>query len=81
MEQEFDTVDQFFFALNKQRLSNTQQWIYFSGNVSGKPVQLKTFGHSYLQKFSIDGLNQVLPPMDCKVSTWKAAILLAFSAK
>lgn len=78
IQQDHTTVDEFFGALNRTRLAHPQKWIFFDGMVAGKHVELKTFGASYLQIYRIDGISQVMPGMDCKVSLWKSAILAPF---
>lgn len=75
----YQTGEQFLAALNEARRGRNGQWILFSGTVAGRSVQLKSYGASYLQIYRVDGANQRLPPMDCKVSQWKEAVLAPFT--
>ena len=77
----FANDQDFLAAINAARLRKRQQWIFYSGIVGGHVVELKTFGHTYLQRFTINGLCPNLPPMDCKVGEWKRAITQAFSTE
>jgi hypothetical protein len=78
IEANYPDAASFIAALNKVRLDNPQQWIFYTGTVADKTVSLKTYGHTYLQQFTIDGAAQKTPSMDCKVSAWKLAITDAF---
>jgi hypothetical protein len=80
MQNVYNTADEFFSDLNRERLASPGKWIFYAGTVAGRNVELKTYGASYLQIFRIDGIRQELPAMDCKVSVWKNAILSAFTA-
>lgn len=72
----YKTKADFFTDLNKTRLANKGQWIAFSGLVGNAEVQCKTFGHSYLQIFKINGLH-CAGGIDSKVGQWKKMILEA----
>ncbi len=73
IETDFATKDAFTAALKSWRLKG-KAWIFYSGRVCGAHVELKTYGHTYLQIFRINGANQHLSPMDCKVKDFDAAI-------
>jgi hypothetical protein len=73
-EQNFDTVEAFEKALKSWR---GKGWIFFSGLVADKVVALKTYNHTYLQILRVDGVSKSLSPMDCKVSTFNAAVRAA----
>jgi hypothetical protein len=74
----FPTVDAFYKALNAVRLAKSEQWIFVESMVADRYVILKTYGHTYLQRYAVDGVSQRLPAMDCKVSEWKQAIFAPF---
>jgi len=75
-EQDFSTFDEFAKALKSWRGAG---WIFFRGNVAGKSVELKTYNHTYMQIYRIDGQNQHLSNMDCKVSEFNTAIAAPFA--
>jgi hypothetical protein len=75
-EQDFDDFTGFAKALKAWRGSG---WIFFRGKVTGRQVELKTYNHTYVQIYRIDGANQHLPGMDCKVSDFNAAIAKPFA--
>lgn len=63
-------------AISKARKeSKNQKWIFVQANVGTRCVEVKTFGHTYLQIYRIDGKQQELPPMDCNVGKFNAALL------
>ena len=74
IEQNFETIATFMKALKVWR-GNGKSWLAYRGQVCGKLVELKTYGHTYLQIFRVDSANKTLPPMDCKVGQFNAAIL------
>ena len=75
LNQNHATVADFVKELDaERRATGNKKWIFASCTVAGRKVELKTYGHTYLQIYRVDGRNQELPPMDCKVATWKAAI-------
>jgi hypothetical protein len=73
----FLTIEAFMASLKKWRGAG-KHWIFYAGTVQGNEVRLKTYGHTYLQIFTVDGMSQRLPPMDCRVSAFNAAILAGF---
>jgi hypothetical protein len=79
IQRDFESVDEFFAAINKERKINPQQWIFFAGLVNGLQVKLKTYGASYLQVYTVNDSAQRLSSMDCKISEWKNAILAPFT--
>lgn len=70
---EFATSGEFIAALNKHRLAHKGKWLAFAGTVAGKRVEVKTFGHSYLQILNVDGIRHG-GAMDLNVGGWKAVI-------
>lgn len=72
--QNFTDAKQFVDALNKARLENRHKWIVYVGMVCDRKVEIKTYDHTYLQIFKVDGLNDP-PAMDIKVTVWKNYIL------
>ena len=68
---DFETIEAFGQSLKQWR---GKGWIFYSGSVAGMEVRLKTYNHTYMQIFSVDGMNCRLSPMDCKVSDFNAAI-------
>lgn len=77
-EQDFETFDTFARALKCWR---GKGWVFFRGCVAGRLVELKTYNHTYLQIYRVDGVNQHLSAMDCKVSDFNAAIAAPFKRK
>jgi hypothetical protein len=77
VKQDFTTFDEFAKALKRWRGSG---WIFFSGQVEGRYVELKTWNHTYMQIYRLDGANQHLSPIDCKVSAFNLAIARPFVA-
>lgn len=75
-EQNFSDFADFAKALKTWRGTG---WIFFRGEVAGRQVELKTHNHTYMQIYRIDGVNQHLSGMDCKVSEFNAAIAKPFA--
>ncbi len=71
----FKTADEFVKTLDTVGRAHPQTWVWYNGLVAGRTVSLKTFGRSYLQRFTVDGSNANLPPIDSRVTVWKAAVL------
>ena len=67
---------EFVNELNKARLANKQKWIVYTGTVSNKNVEIKTFDTGYLQILRVDGINHG-GAMDINVGKWKQAIMKA----
>jgi hypothetical protein len=74
----YDDPNEFVKAVNAERLKNKKKWLQYVGQVNGKQVSIKTFDHSYLQIFKIDGIDHA-PPMDTTVTAWKKHMLKALS--
>lgn len=72
-EDTFTTVEAFMKALKAWR-GNGKHWIFYAGTVQGMEVRLKTYGHTYLQIFTVNHAPRSLPPTDCNVTTFNAAI-------
>jgi len=73
--QDFVSFSDFKNALKSWR---GKGWIFYSGNVVGKHVELKTYNHTYMQIFRVNGRNCHLSAMDCKVSEFNNALELPF---
>lgn len=69
----FDSPSEFVKELNKARLANRGKWIVYSGIVKGKTVAIKTYDHTYLQIFRVNGINHG-GSMDKPVGVWKKTI-------
>ena len=76
-EQDFSTFEAFAKAV---KLWRGHGWVFYSGTVAGRKVQLKTYNHTYMQIYRIDGLNAHLSPMDCTVGAFSAALALPFAS-
>lgn len=74
LDSNFRTKSDFFTALNNARLANKGQWLAFNGTIGNSHVQLKTFSHTYLQVFKINGIDCSTIGMDSKVGDWKKCI-------
>jgi hypothetical protein len=74
----YDNAADFVKAVNAARLKNKKKWLRYVGLVNGKVVSIKTFDHSYLQIFKVDGINHA-PPIDTTVTAWKDHILTTLS--
>jgi len=67
----------FLQEYNKARLANKGKWIYFSGEFSGVPLQIKSF-NTYIQILKVNDISHNTG-MDLKVRGWKYQIGQALS--
>ena len=70
--QDFDTVEDFITAINKERRHFKDHWIWYAGKVAGKTVHLKTYNTS-LQIMEVSAIKHFCP-CDAKVSEWQQAL-------
>ena len=75
---DYDNAADFVKAVNAERLKNRGKWLHYIGRVNGKVVSIKTFDHTFLQIFKVDGIDHA-PPMDTKVTAWKQHMLKVLS--
>jgi len=73
--QDFATPQDFVEALNKARLANRKQWIFYIGQVAGHEVQIKTFDIGDLQILRVDGRDFRNKEYGMNVGQWKAEIV------
>lgn len=72
---DFEKGWDFVQALNAARRENPQQWIVYAGQVAGRKVEIKTFGHGDLQIARVDGQDRRRLEYGMNVGQWKAEIL------
>jgi len=76
--QDFATSAEFINALNAARLQHNGGWIAYVGTVTGKRVEIKTYGTGYLQILRVNGVTHPTV-VDMNVTQWKNAITEAIA--
>lgn len=69
------TIDEYMAALKTERLAKGKNWFWFPAQIGGVSVELKSYSHTYLQIFRLNGVDYAGGlGMDCKVKAWESYI-------
>lgn len=65
--------EEFLKHINAMRLQNKGKWIFYTGEVEGKLVGVKSY-NTYLQQYIVEGKRMESGRMDMSVSDWKTEL-------